>query len=139
MFAVNIAFNSFCSLVANLFSRDGLDDKQLKQSKLIFLSAIILLLLLLLTTVLLIVLVTCRYAVKLLRRKRKLLLDTLSEQRYLKKEELKVAIDKKFDDDSCYYNIPHNRNIYVSNPESRQYLLPNNTEKYKSIPKEYFY
>ena len=136
MFAVNIAFNSFCSLVSNLVSRETLNEKELKHSKLIFLSAIILLLLLLLITVLLIVLVTCRYAMKALRRKRRLLLDTLSEQKY-KKEEFNVAIDKKYDD--CYYNIPHNRNIYVSNPESRQYLLPNNNEKYKSIPKEYFY
>ena len=141
MFAINIAFNSFCSLIVNLFSKESLDENQLKNTKIVFLSAIILLLLLLLATVLLIVLVACRFAAKLLRRKRsRLLLDQLSEQRY-KKKDFNVVIDKKYDSD-CYYNIPHNRNIYVSNPSQREVDCKNlliNNEKYKSIPKEYFY
>lgn len=135
MFALNIAFNSFCALISNLFSKDGLNENQLKHSKLIFLSAIILLLLLLLTIVLLLILITCRYATKILRRKRRLLLDQLSKQRY-KKDQFNVSIEDKYDN-NFYYNIPHNRNVYVT--ENKNFLLDNNNERYTCIPKDYFY
>lgn len=149
VFAVNIAFNSFCSLVANLFKKNALDDDQMKHTKLVFLSALILLLILLLTIILLIIILVFRFLIRRFRTKRRLLLEELSEKKF------SSVLDKKFDD--FYYNVPHHqsrtcRNIYVSDYKVglESNLLNNNNfitrkneissaDKYQSIPKEYFY
>ena len=133
-FAFNIAFKSFCSLVANIFNdlfrRKVIDEWDIKQVAKVFIASIVIILVF--GVIVMAVYLMCRFLFRM-TRKRKLLLDELSEQRN-KKDFTSVVIDKKYD--SAYYNMAHNRNIYVSNP---QLVKKIDTEKYKSIPKEYFY